>query len=135
MVEPSPKSAPSRTGALTVLFVLVFGGLFMGGLYLTAYRNIAPDYRQSTPGAPGRALRVVSWDLQWDPSKTAAAIEVLRPILPDLVLLQRVSRKEAQTIGLALDMRARGALQMYYSPTNAGDPGEPGNAILCRFPL
>jgi hypothetical protein len=50
-------------------------------------------------------------------------------------LLQQVSHKEAERIGVALNMRHNGQLQLYYSPTNPNTTQAPGNAILARHPI
>jgi hypothetical protein len=125
---------PSRSGLLVVGLIIVAGVIFMGGLYLTAWKSVPAEYRAATPGFPDRSLMVVSWDLQWT-LDTQPAIAALRKHEPDLVLLQQVTRAQAQEIARALDMKHEGELQMMYSQSNEGTTQEPGNAILARFPL
>jgi hypothetical protein len=133
--RPPRSPAPSRSGILTILALFLLGGLFVGGLYLTAYTGLPPGYRRSTPGVPARSLRIVSWDVKWGTGTDNSILERFRADPPDLLLLQRVTRKTAQEVAQSLEMKNGGELQMYYSPTNLGDPSEPGNAVLSRHPL
>jgi hypothetical protein len=78
---------------------------------------------------------MLSVDAEW-PKTLAPLIEQLRGEPMDFLLLQRISRKDAQTIADALGFRHGGQLQMYYSASNPdGAPPLPGNAILSKHPL
>ena len=83
----------------------------------------------------GAGVRAVTLDLDWKPVDVATVVESLKAARGDFVLLQGVSRKDAQAIGDALGMRHGGQLQMIYSPGNSDDPNRPGNAILGRHAL
>jgi hypothetical protein len=120
---------------LTVLAVFVFGGVFLAGLYYTAWRDVPPEYRVSHPGVPLVTLRIVSANGNWKSEEIPSLLGELKRLKPDYVLLQRILRKEAQDIAIALDMRHAGQLQMFYSPANSGNSSEAGNAILARHPL
>lgn len=129
-----PPANRSRTGPLTILAMFVLGGLFLLGLYLAKWWGTSPQYANSIVGVPDRAMRVASMNLDWTiPPETAAT--ALKPVNADIVLLQRVSRKDAQSIAQLLAMRHEGQLQMVYSPDNPGDSSMSGNAILSRFQL
>src|SRR5258705_3268548 len=62
-------------------------------------------------------------------------IAELKNLTPDFVLLQQVSHKDAQHVAELLEMRHKGQLQLYYSPTNPGTRDAPGNAILARHAI
>lgn len=130
----SGKSA-RPTGWLLVGILFLVGGLFLAGLFLTARWGVPAEYRNSTPGVPAQALRIACLDLHWKPVDLAAVVAALKEARADFVLLQGVSRKDAQAIGDALGMRHGGQLQMVYSPGNSDDSWNPGNAILAKHPL
>jgi len=125
---------PGKSGHLTVVLILLFSILFVGGLYYYSRRSASPEYQAATPGVPPQRLRFISCDLEWR-SPTAKLIQDLAPLKPDFVLVQRVSHKDAEILATALDMRHNGQLQLYYSPTNPDTRDVPGNAILARHPL
>jgi hypothetical protein len=58
-----------------------------------------------------------------------------KALLPDFVLLQQVSLKDAESVANALEMRHSGELQLYYSPTNPNTKDAPGNAILSKHAI
>lgn len=125
----------SRSGLLTVLAIFLFGGVFLAGLYYTAWRDVPPEYRASRPGVPPITLRIVSANINWKPTEIPSRVDEIKRLKPDYVLIQRILRKEAQEMAIALDMRDDGELQMFYSPANSGDPSEAGNAVLARHAL
>ena len=126
----------SKSGVLTIIAILLFSVLFVGGLYYYAHRNAAsrPEYSSATPGIPPQKLVLISCNLHWA-SPPAQLIQELNSQSPDFVLLQQVSLKDAQSVATSLDMRHGGELQVYYSPTNPNSSEVPGNAILARHAL
>jgi len=126
----------SKSGLLTILAILVFSILFVGGLYYYAHRNAAshPEYLSATPGIPPQGLVLISCNLRWS-APSAQLIGDLKSLKPDFILLQQVSLKDAEFIATALDMRHSGQLQLYYSPTNPSTTQAPGNAILSRHAI
>ena len=121
----------SKSGSLTILVILAFSILFVGGLYYYAHRNAAsrPEYTASTPGVAPQKITVISCNLKWT-VPSAQLISEFKAMSPDFVLLQQVSLKNAETVANALQMRHSGELQLYYSPTNPNTTEAPGNAIL-----
>ncbi|HEV8604500.1 MAG TPA: endonuclease/exonuclease/phosphatase family protein [Tepidisphaeraceae bacterium] len=132
----SPPQPRSKSGHLTILFILLFSFLFVGGLFYYSRRNAAsrPEYRSSVPGIPTQKLVLVSCNLHWS-VPSSQLIQDFKSLTPDFILLQQVFLKDAQTIAVALDMRHNGQLQLYYSPTNPNTTQAPGNAILSRHPI
>ena len=118
--NPMPvRPNPSKSGSLTIVVILVFSILFVGGLYYYAHRNAAsrPEYTASTPGVPPQKITVISCNLKWTvPGEKL--IGDFKSLAPDFVLLQQVSLKNAESVAAALEMRHSGELQLYYSPTN-----------------
>src|SRR5436305_570796 len=106
----------SKSGVLTIVAILLFSVLFVGGLYYYAHRNAAsrPEYSSATPGIPLQKLVLISCNLHWA-SPPAQLIQELNSQSPDFVLLQQVSLKDAQSVATSLDMRHGGELQVYYS--------------------
>lgn len=120
---------------LTLAAILGFGLLFLGGLYWARSTTLPAEYRNATPGLPARPLRMISVDAEWRPSP-APIIEQLRGEQMDFLLLQRISRKDAETLANELNFRHGGRMQMFYSASNPnGAPALPGNAILSKHPL
>src|ERR1700675_337094 len=109
----------SKSGVLTILAILVFSVLFVGGLYYYAHRNAAsrPEYSSAVPGIPPQKLVIISCNLHWA-APGAQLAQDFKSQAPDFVLLQQVSLKDAQSVATTLDMRHGGELQIYYSPTN-----------------
>ncbi len=132
---PVSSRRPS-SGFLTIVVILLFSFLFVGGLYYYARRNAAsrPEYRSSVPAIPTQRLLLVSCNLHWS-VPTSQLIQDFKSLSPDFILLQQSSLKDAQTIAVTLDMRHNGQLQLYYSPTNPNTTQAPGNAILSRHPI
>jgi hypothetical protein len=126
----------SKSGSLTILAILLFSILFVGGLYYYANRNAAarPEYLAATPGIPPQKLTLISCNLQWK-SPTSQLIQDFKSFTPDFILLQQISLKDAESLAAALDMRHSGQLQLYYSPTNPNTTQAPGNAILSRHAI
>ena len=126
----------SKSGSLTIVAILVFSVLFVGGLYYYAHRNAAsrPEYTASTQGVPPQKITVISCNLKWT-TPNEKLIAEFKARTPDFVLLQQVSLKNAETMATALDMRHSGELQLYYSPTNPNTTEAPGNAILSRHAI
>ena len=79
--------------------------------------TLPDEYRNATPGLPARPLTVVAIDAGW-PADVGPVVEELRGRDLDFVLLQRLSRRDAQAIAEALGFRVGGELQMYYSASN-----------------
>src|SRR5687767_5373651 len=102
---------------LTLWAIAVFGGLFLGGLYWMRSTTLPAEYRDARPGLPARPLRLISVDAEW-PKTVGPLVEQLRAEQMDFLLLQRISRKDAQAIADALGFRHGGRLQMYYSASN-----------------
>jgi hypothetical protein len=135
----SAVSSDARTpgrgrGGWTIAVIFAVGLLFLGGLYLTAWKGVPPVYKESKPGTPPTPVRIASWNFKWQ-GDVEAAVGRLRAVNADVILLQQVSRKDAQAIGTALEMKHGGTLQMAYSPGNPGTTEEPGNAVLARVAL
>jgi hypothetical protein len=126
----------SKSGPLTILAILLFSILFVGGLYYYAHRNAAsrPEYSAATPGIPVQKITLISCNLHWS-SPPAQLIQDFKSLTPDFILLQQVSLKNAESIATALDMRHSSQLQLYYSPTNPNTTEAPGNAILSRHAI
>src|SRR6266568_1731189 len=126
----------SKSGSLTIVCILVFSVLFVGGLYYYAHRNAAsrPEYSSATPGIPPQKLVLISCDLHWT-APSARLIQDFKSLTPDFILLQQVSLKDAQSMAVTLDMHHSGELQLYYSPTNPSTTQAPGNAILSRHAI
>jgi len=126
----------SKSGLLTIIAILVFSVLFVGGLYYYAHRNAAsrPEYSSATSGIPPQKLVLISCNLHWT-VPGAQLMHDFKSLTPDFVLLQQVSLKDAQSVATTLDMRHGGELQIYYSPTNPNSSQVPGNAILSRHAL
>ncbi|HEV8290902.1 MAG TPA: endonuclease/exonuclease/phosphatase family protein [Tepidisphaeraceae bacterium] len=126
----------SKSGLLTILAILVFSILFVGGLYYYAHRNAAsrPEYSSAIPGIPPQKLVLISCNLKWS-APSDQLIKDFKSLTPDFILLQQVSLKNAESIASALDMRHTGQLQLYYSPTNPNTTEAPGNAILSRHAI
>jgi len=124
------------SGVLTIVAMLVFSVLFVGGLYYYAHRNAAshPEYKAAAPGIPPQKLVVICCNLHWSPP-SAKLIEEFKSHAPDFILLQQISLKDAQTVANALDMRHGGELQLYYSPTNPNTTEAPGNAIMAHHAI
>jgi len=125
---------PLRTSLLTLLAIFIFGGFFVGGLWIYSRRNIPAEYRAATPGVPAQQIQIVSCNLRWMPPP-AQLIEDFNRLNLDFVLLQQVSLKDAQGLAEALNMRHNGELQLYYSPTNPDTRDVPGNAIMGRHAI
>src|SRR5438132_3880667 len=126
----------SKSGLLTILSILIFSVLFVGGLYYYAHRNAAshPEYRSATPGIPLQKLILISCNLHWS-TPGGQLIQEFKSLSPDFILLQQASLKDAESMGVTLDMRHGGELQLYYSPTNPNTSEAPGNAILARHAI
>src|SRR4051812_18821097 len=126
----------SKSGSLTILVILVFSILFVGGLYYYAHRNAAsrPEYTASMPGVPPQKITLISCNLKWT-TASPQLIGEFKALAPDFVLLQQVSLKNAESLAGALEMRHGGELQIYYSPTNPNTTEAPGNAILSRHAI
>src|SRR5436305_5516835 len=126
----------SKSGSLTIVVILAFSVLFVGGLYYYAHRNAAsrPEYTASTPGVPPQKTTLISCNLKWT-TPSPQLIGEFKSLAPDFVLLQQVSLKNAEAMANALDMRHGGELQLYYSPTNPNTTEAPGNAILGRHAM
>jgi hypothetical protein len=126
----------SKSGSLTIVVILAFSILFVGGLYYYAHRNAAlrPEYIAATPGVAPQKITVISCNLKWT-AASAQLIADFKSLAPDFVLLQQVSLKNAELIAASLDMRHSGQLQIYYSPTNPNTTEVPGNAILSRHAI
>jgi len=124
------------SGVLTIIAMLLFSVLFVGGLFYYAHRNAAshPEYQAASPGIPPQKLVVICCNLHWS-SPSAKLIDDFKSLKPDFVLLQQVSLKDAQSMGTSLDMRHSGELQLYYSPTNPSTTAAPGNAILAHHAI
>ena len=126
----------SKSGSLTIVVILAFSILFVGGLYYYAQRNAAsrPQYTAATPGVPPQTITVISCNLKWT-APSSQLIADFKSLAPDFVLLQQVSLKNAEALAAALDMRHSGQLQLYYSPTNPNTTEAPGNAILASHAI
>jgi len=126
----------SKSGLLTILAILAFSVLFVGGLYYYAHRTAAsrPEYSSATPGIPPQKVVLISCNLHWA-APGPQLVRDLKSLNPDFVLLQQVSLKDAQSVATTLDMRHGGELQLYYSPTNPNSSQVPGNAILSRHAI
>jgi hypothetical protein len=126
----------SKSGSLTIVCILIFSILFVGGLYYYAHRNAAsrPEYTSATPGIPPQKLVMISCNLHWS-APGAKLIMEFKSLRPDFILLQQVSLKDAESLAASLDMRHGGELQLYYSPTNPGTTEAPGNAIISRHAI
>jgi hypothetical protein len=120
---------------LTLVAILGFGLLFLGGLYWGRATTLPAEYRNATPGLPARPLRLITVDAEWKPP-SAELLEQLRGEQMDFLLLQRISRKDAEALANELGFRHGGRMQMFYSASNPnGAPSLPGNAILSKHPL
>src|SRR5687768_8194659 len=130
----APVKRRSKSGLITVLVIFLFGGVFVGGLFLNARFMSEPVYKASTPGVPSQPLRIITCNLKWT-APSQALTDEMKKLKPDFVLLQQVMHKDAETLAAALEMRHEGKLQLYYSPTNPNTKDIPGNAILARHPI
>ncbi len=126
----------SKSGSLTIVCILIFSVLFVGGLYYYAHRNAAsrPEYTAATAGIPPQKLVMICCNLHWT-APSAKLIQEFKSLRPDFILLQQVSLKDAESLAAALDMRHSGELQLYYSPTNPSTTEAPGNAIISRHAI
>ena len=115
--------------------IFVLGGIFVGGLYFAARRGVPEEYRAAAVGAPARTLRFVSMNLGYDRGKHHLVIDRIYKLNADFVLLQRVTRKDAYELALAMEMRHGGKVQMFYSLNDPATEGQPGNAVLAKWPL
>src|SRR3954451_24780387 len=99
----------SKSGSLTIVVILAFSILFVGGLYYYAHRNAAlrPEYIAATPGVAPQKITVISCNLKWT-AASAQLIADFKSLAPDFVLLQQVSLKNAELIAASLDMRHSG---------------------------
>src|SRR3954470_11648571 len=92
-VSSAPRSLARRpsSGLLTIVAMLLFSGLFVGGLYYYAHRNAAsrPEYVAATPGIPPQKLVVISCNLHWETPGTKL-VEDFKARAADFVLLQQV---------------------------------------------
>ena len=125
----------SRRGVWTILAIFVVGGIFVGGLYYAARRGVPEEYRAAAVGVPARTLRFVSMNLGYDRGKHHLVIDRIYKLNADFVLLQRVTRKDAYELALAMEMRHGGRVQMFYSPNDPATEEQPGNAVLAKWPL
>src|SRR5882672_7555725 len=126
----------SKSGSLTIVAILLFSILFVGGLYYYAHRNAAsrPQYTAATPGIPPQKITLISCNLKWSAPSAQLAAD-FKSLAPDFIFLQQVSLKNAESLASTLDMRHSGGLQLYYSPTNPNTTVAPGNAILARHAI
>ena len=125
----------SRRGVWTIVGIFVLGGIFVGGLYFAARRGVPEEYRAATVGTPARTLRFVSMDLGYDREKHHLVIDRIYKLNADFLLLQRVTRKDAYELALAMEMRHGGRVQMFYSLNDPATAEQPGNAVLAKWPL
>jgi hypothetical protein len=140
--EGSTTSAPkkprtgSRRGTLTIVAIFIAGGIFVGGLWFVS-RQMSPTYLMAELGTPSRTMRVASRNVEYSYRRIDELVEQVRSLdpPPDFLMVQKIGRKEAHELAQALDMRHGGTVQMFYTLNEPMTAGQPGNAILSKWPL
>jgi hypothetical protein len=113
--------------------ILLLGGVFVAGLY--ALRPRSPvEPAGVVDGVPKRTLRVVTWQVL--NLANDEIIDELKPINPDIVLLQGVNAKDVPAIVGALQMSST-YYPANYQPTQrtSGTESEFGTLIVSKFGL
>jgi endonuclease/exonuclease/phosphatase family metal-dependent hydrolase len=112
-------------------FLLVFGGVFFGLLYVNRHFQRPPP-ASAIWSPPERQVRIVSFNIQHCRRGTRVVIDELAKFKPDFVLLQEVEKSDLTILADSFG----GAPAIYHASENLGGRRASwGNAILSLHPL
>lgn len=126
----------SRRGAWLVAAIFAFGVIVFCGLYFAPKAGPPAVPGEARWGVPERTLRFVTWDLRRRHPGAGNALDIVRQLQPDYVLLQGIEEEDVIPLAEAIGMQHSYHPQLYQRAKNfSGRKADWGAVVLSKYPL